>query len=72
MSKWEKLLQGILGLSRDMRFDELRKVLESYGFRCMRPMAEAVILPSASLDASPSPSPGMSLSSASTSKWCEM
>ena len=33
MSKWEKLLQKIVGLSRDMRFDELRKVLESYGYQ---------------------------------------
>lgn len=32
MSKWEKLLQRILSLSRDLRFDELRKVLESYGY----------------------------------------
>ena len=29
MSKWEKLLQKILSLSKDMRFDELRRVLES-------------------------------------------
>lgn len=32
MSKWEKLLSRILSLSKDMRFDELRKVLESYGY----------------------------------------
>jgi len=32
MSKWEKLIQKILTLSKDMRFDELRKVLESYGY----------------------------------------
>ena len=29
MSKWDKLLARICGLSRDLRFDELRKVLES-------------------------------------------
>lgn len=29
MSKWEKLIQRIKILSDDMRFDELRKVLES-------------------------------------------
>ena len=28
MSKWDKLLARICGLSRDLRFDELRKVLE--------------------------------------------
>ena len=32
MSKWEKLLSKILSLDKDMRFDELRKVLESYGY----------------------------------------
>ena len=32
MSKWEKLLQRIRVLSDDMRFDELRKVLESYDY----------------------------------------
>lgn len=32
MSKWEKLLARICTLSKDMRFDELRKVLESYGY----------------------------------------
>lgn len=32
MSKWEKLIQRILSLSKDLRFDELRKVLESCGY----------------------------------------
>lgn len=32
MSKWDKLIEKILNLSKDMRFDELRKVLESYGY----------------------------------------
>ena len=32
MSKWHKLLQRICALSNDLRFDELRKVLESYGY----------------------------------------
>lgn len=32
MSKWEKLLMKIRALSKDLRFDELRKVLESYGY----------------------------------------
>ena len=36
MSKWDKLLARICGLSRDLRFVELRKVLESYGYE-MRP-----------------------------------
>ena len=32
MSKWDKLLTRISTLSKDIRFDELRKVLESYGY----------------------------------------
>lgn len=32
MSKWDKLLIQICFLSKDMRFDELKKVLESYGY----------------------------------------
>jgi len=38
MSKWDKLITRICNLSKDLRFDELRKVLESYG------EAEAVII----------------------------
>lgn len=37
MSKWEKLLQKILSLSKDMRFDELRRVLESCGYEMNAP-----------------------------------
>lgn len=32
MSKWDKLLARIYRLSNDLRFDELRKVLEAYGY----------------------------------------
>ena len=32
MSKWDKLIARICTLSKDLRFDELRKVLESYGY----------------------------------------
>ena len=32
MSKWDKLLWRIRTLSADLRFDELRKVLEEYGY----------------------------------------
>ena len=32
MSKWDKLLTRICSLSKDLRFDELRKVLESYRY----------------------------------------
>ena len=32
MSKWNKLLSRICSLSNDLRFDELRKVLENCGY----------------------------------------
>ena len=37
MTKWDKLIAKILTLSRDLRFDELRKVLESYGYEMHAP-----------------------------------
>ena len=37
MSKWDKLLTRICSLSKDLRFDELRKVLESYGYEMNNP-----------------------------------
>ena len=32
MSRWDKLLDRIMSLSNDLRYDELKKVLESYGY----------------------------------------
>ena len=32
MSQWDKLIKRILSLSNDLRFDELKKVLEEYGY----------------------------------------
>lgn len=37
MSKWDKLLMRICTLSSDLRFGELRKVLESYGYEMYAP-----------------------------------
>ena len=37
MSKWDKLLKRISSLSKDLRFEELRKVLESYGYEMQAP-----------------------------------
>lgn len=37
MSKFDKLLERIISLSKDMRFDELRKVLEGYGYTMHSP-----------------------------------
>lgn len=37
MSKWDKLLIRISNLSKDIRFDELRKVMESYGYKMNTP-----------------------------------
>ena len=33
MSKWQKLLDRVLNLSNDMRFKELKKILEYYGYK---------------------------------------
>lgn len=44
MSKWEKLLMRIQKLSNDLRFQELRRVLESYGYEMRAPKMEAVII----------------------------
>lgn len=37
MSKWDKLIARICNLSKDLRFDELRKVLESFGYEMSAP-----------------------------------
>ena len=37
MSKWDKLLARIQTLSKDLRFEELCKVLESYGYDMKTP-----------------------------------
>ena len=37
MSQWDKLLKRILSLSKDMRFEELKKVLEAYGYEMSNP-----------------------------------
>ena len=37
MSKWEKLLKKRSSLSKELRFEELCKVLESYGYQLHAP-----------------------------------
>ena len=37
MSKWDKLIALICNLSKDLRFAELQKVLESYGYEMNTP-----------------------------------
>lgn len=37
MSRWDKLIKRILSLSNDLRFDELRRMLESYGYTMNAP-----------------------------------
>lgn len=37
MSKWDKLIIRICNLSKDLRFEELRKVIESYGYKMGTP-----------------------------------
>ncbi len=38
MSKWDKLLSRITTLSNDLRFDEVRRILESYGYCVKAPI----------------------------------
>lgn len=37
MSQWDKLIQRIRSLAKDLRFSELRKVLEAYGYTMYAP-----------------------------------
>ena len=37
MTQWDKLLNRIYALSKDLRFHELRKVFESYGYQMHTP-----------------------------------
>ena len=37
MSSWDKLLSKSLTLNKDLRFDELRRVLEAYGYTAKQP-----------------------------------
>ena len=37
MTQWDKLLQRICTLSKDLRFHEIRKVLERYGYEMHSP-----------------------------------
>ena len=37
MTKWDKLIAKIPTLSKNLRFDELRRVLESYGYEMYAP-----------------------------------
>lgn len=37
MSKWQKLLSRISNMSKDMRFSEIKKILESYGYVANNP-----------------------------------
>lgn len=42
MSKWDKLIARICSLSKDLRFNELRKVLESYGYEMNAPSSGSI------------------------------
>lgn len=37
MSTWDKLLRRLRNLSRDFRFDEIRRILEGYGYEMNAP-----------------------------------
>ncbi len=37
MSKWDKLIEKICSLSKELRFNELKKVMENYGYKMSQP-----------------------------------
>lgn len=37
MSQWDKLLKRVCSLSKDLRFEEMRRILESYGYEMKSP-----------------------------------
>jgi hypothetical protein len=37
MAQWEKLLAKIKALDKDMRFTELKQILQSYGYKMTQP-----------------------------------
>ena len=37
MSRWEKLIEKLYSLDQDLRFEELQKILEYYGYALHRP-----------------------------------
>lgn len=37
MSKWDKLISRVYSLSTDLRFEELKKILEFYGYTMTLP-----------------------------------
>jgi predicted RNA binding protein YcfA (HicA-like mRNA interferase family) len=41
MSKWDKLIARICNLSKDLRFTQLQKVLETYGYRMDAPRSRS-------------------------------
>ena len=41
MSQWDKLLDRVRKLSSDLRFVELQKILESYGYKMNAPGGES-------------------------------
>ena len=69
MSKWDKLIARICALSKDMRFDELRKVLESYGYVMYAPRSGSSHYTFRKAGASRSRSRSMSRSKRYTLRW---
>ena len=70
MSRWDKLLSRILSLSKDMRFGELKKVLESYGYEMNAPRSGGTMR-SVSRGGIRSQSQSMNRSRRYTSIWFE-
>lgn len=44
MSQYEKLVLRVMKLDKNMRFEELRKILEGLGYYAENTMVEAIVL----------------------------
>lgn len=53
MSKFDKLISKFNSLSNDIRFEEITKIMNHYGYKLTMPAAEAVIIHSVKTDTFP-------------------
>lgn len=72
MSKWNKLLNKIKTMNQNVRFDELKKILESYGYTMHSPGSGSSHFTFRKMDPFLLQSPKMNLSKKSMLKWCDI
>ncbi len=72
MSSWEKLLTRIRSLDKDMRFDELKKVLEEYGYIMKMPRSGSSHATFRKSGLPPLPFQGMNRSKEFMLKWSDV